>query len=59
MHRVAAMDEESKTEEATAKLQAAIEQVGVCVCLPPGVRGGGAVQPVDGELLHPLGARCL
>lgn len=27
MHRVAAMDEEAKTEEATAKLQAAIEQV--------------------------------
>lgn len=27
MHRVAAMDDEAKTEEATAKLQAAIEQV--------------------------------
>lgn len=27
MHRVAVMDEESKNEEATAKLQAAIEQV--------------------------------
>lgn len=32
MHRVAAMDDEAKNEEATAKLQAAINQV--CVAAP-------------------------
>ena len=51
MHRVAAMDEEAKTEEATAKLQAAIEQVGVLRRVPAGF--------ADGELLlllYPLDA---
>lgn len=41
MHRVAAMDEEAKTEEATAKLQAAIEQVRVCVVSRGGLLRGG------------------